>query len=268
MKTKVIRKHAILSHPIIAGVLLMIWGLFLSEGIGGVPMTLTGDKTWGTLFVIAMAFVGFGIHRFWFRGEFKGFVTPNWFKDKEVCGAMLVVGALDLIMIVTSMVTDGVEFGIKALLIGLMAGVCEELACRALPVSVMMRDWMDEKHILVVASFTSVLFGVIHLLNIFSGKDVTATIVQVIFATCVGMFFAAIYLRTGNIVITILFHSAHDILIFIQKGAFSGAAMNLTDIVTSLGLAALMLAVALYLMRKSVRPQIVAVWKERWGVEE
>lgn len=274
MEAKVVRKHSVLSKPILAGILLILWGVFLYQGIGGIPVALKNAPIWCYLIPTAFGVLGYGIHRFWFRGEFKGNCNRNCFQDKDVRNAFILVAAVDVVMCCVSLAVYGVEFSMKGLLIALMAGVCEELVYRSLPVSVMMRDWMSEKRIPVIAVFTSVVFGLIHFGNISAGSSFLITGYQAVCAACIGVFFAAVYLRTGNILLTIVFHTVHDMLCLLAKGsmdlggAMSDAYMNPLEITTGTILAVLTLAAGLYLMRKSVRPQIVALWKERWGIAE
>ncbi|MHB8065607.1 MAG: CPBP family glutamic-type intramembrane protease [Ruminiclostridium sp.] len=59
------------------------------------------------------------------------------------------------------------------------------------------------------------MFGLVHLLNLaksFSSADISVdTISQIFYAAFLGIFFAAIYFRTRNLWISVLFHSLFDI---------------------------------------------------------
>jgi len=72
----------------------------------------------------------------------------------------------------------------------------------------MMRGKPDSKRIRRVFLVTSILFSLMHLVN---GYGAGNTIVQLIATFIMGMFWGAIYLRTGSILITIVFHFLYDV---------------------------------------------------------
>ena len=268
------RKHRILDKPILACILLIIWGLFLYQLFPGCFMNIVNNDVIMDIIMLILAVLGFLIHRFWFRGEYKGSISNRWLQDKDVCIGLILVVVVDLIIMFKGLISAGVAFTVTAVLGALVAGVGEEMTVRALPISVMMRDWMDEKHIVFTAFFTSILFGLIHLLNMVVGASLNITLLQVGFAFALGVFFAAVYLRTANILITVIFHSLHDVLGMImvgntdKSGIMKGSSFSFLDILPTLIFSILCLVVGIYLIRKSVRPQIVEVWKERWNRED
>lgn len=100
------------------------------------------------------------------------------------------------------------HFGLSALPLHICAGIAEEIVYRGIPVAVMMRNKPDSKRIHRVFIVTSILFSLMHLVN---GYGAGNTIVQLIATFIMGMFWGAIYLRTGSILITIVFHFLYDV---------------------------------------------------------
>lgn len=74
----------------------------------------------------------------------------------------------------------------------------------------------------------------------------------------------ACYIRTGNILLCMLLHTAHDMLNFMLVEVTDSIWISY-DMITSIIIGVIGLAVGTYLIRKSVRADIVEVWKERWN---
>ena len=153
----------------------------------------------------------------------------------------------------------------------IMAGVTEELAFRALLIGTLMRQWHDEKKILPAVIISGVVFALIHAANIFAGADPFYTAGQVFSAGCGGVFFAAVYLRSGNILPVMVLHTIQDIC---AAAATAGATDTLivttsireTDILDMV-LSAVLAGVGIWLVRGKVRPEILNVWNRKWTVQ-
>lgn len=267
-KEKKVRKHKVLSHPIVALFLLMLWGMSVYQIFGVIIQGVLGEDFTGFGAAIG-AVVALLIHKVWFAPEFKGSVGKPAFRSKDVMFAVIAFAVMLIGMDIFNLVTHDVALVLAALGTAVMAGVGEEMSLRVLPMSVMMRDWMDEKHIPFVAYSTSVFFGLVHFLNLFKGAALSDTIFQCISAVGIGVMFGAIYLRTGNILLCMILHALHDLLALMVVGATDSNGvileMSTFDAITSVIVGVVGLALGTYLIRKSVRADIVAVWKERWN---
>jgi len=91
----------------------------------------------------------------------------------------------------------------------LLIGIFEEFLCRGVILNSMLKKWGDSKNGMIKAViWSSLIFGLAHLVNLFGAPDmVIATISQVIYATFLGIFFAAIYIRTRNIWVVASLHA-------------------------------------------------------------
>lgn len=267
-KEKKVRQHKVLSNPIAAMFLLMIWGLAFYQLIGGIFQIALGARFTGYAAALA-AVLALVIHKAWFAPEFKGAIGAPGFRSKDVMVAFFGFAAIIIALDLIGFIGHEVAFSLTILGNALMAGIGEEMAIRVLPISVMMRDWMDEKHIPIAAYSTAVIFGLVHFANMGNGAGFVDTLFQVIVAIGFGVMFAAVYLRTGNILLCMILHTAHDLLVFMIVGVTSSSGViqgtSGFDMVTDLVIGVLGVVVGTYLIRKSVRADIVEVWKERWS---
>lgn len=89
----------------------------------------------------------------------------------------------------------------------------EEVIFRAF----LMKALMNKSAALAVAVSSS-LFGIIHLLNLFTGADIVSTVFQVFYAAAFGFMCAAFFYRTGSIIPCIICHAVGNALdIFLPK---------------------------------------------------
>lgn len=267
-KEKKVRIHKTLNHPIAALFLLMLWGMTFYQVVGIIFQGVLGEDFTGYGAAIG-AVIALFIHKAWFAPEFRGAVGKPEFRSKDVMISFLAFAVMLIAMDIYNLFANGVAFLFASLGTALMAGIGEEMALRVLPMSVMMRDWMDEKHIPFIAYSTSLLFGLVHFINMLKGAALDVTIWQFISAVGIGVIFGAIYLRTGNITLCIILHAVHDMLAFMVAGATETTGvilkMSAFDAATSVIVGVVGFALGTYMIRKSVRADIVAVWKERWS---
>ena len=134
-----------------------------------------------------------------------------------------------------------------------------------------MRQWRDEKHIIAVVLFTSVIFGVTHLANMFAGGNRESVMIQGFTATCTGIILCAIYLRSGNLLVTILIHTVHDIIALTDvSGIQNGVIVTGVDWSTWADVIAniILVGVAFWLLRPAKRGEVRAMWNKKWGILE
>ena len=107
-----------------------------------------------------------------------------------------------------------------------LVGFAEELLCRGIMTETMLRKYGNTKNGIWLSILTSsISFGLLHLTNILMGQSVLDTGVQVITATCVGIFFNAIYVRHRNVYAIALIHGMIDFVAMWEQGFFQGSAI-------------------------------------------
>ena len=86
-------------------------------------------------------------------------------------------------------------------------GLFEEVLFRGLVLKTLLKKiGYSKRGILNACIISSVLFGLVHTGNIVAGAAFLPTVSQIVHATATGLFFAAVFLRTGKLLIAILFH--------------------------------------------------------------
>lgn len=86
-------------------------------------------------------------------------------------------------------------------------GFLEEVIFRGLLFRAMEKD--NLKTAIIVSALT---FGIGHIVNLLNGKDLTSTILQIVFAVAVGFVLVLIFYHGGSLIPCILFHSVNNAL--------------------------------------------------------
>ena len=104
----------------------------------------------------------------------------------------------------------------------LLVGITEEFFGRGVMAELLLRRYGATKEgVWKAVIISGVLFGAAHLSNLF-GAEPVGVLVQCVIAGMMGMAFAAIYFRTGNIWVTVVLHAFVDICAVITGGLYTG----------------------------------------------
>ncbi len=209
---------------------------------------------------------------FWFifRKNLRGFFNTRRFGASFLLGwSILVATAANLLISILNQ--DYGNFG-AALLMGLQPGVGEEVLFRIIPICLVMRSKDRERLIVPIIAFTSVLFGLVHGVNIFSGADPVTTLFQIAYASCIGFLFAVIYLKTGDIWITMLLHTIMDTSAFLgsetqSEGGVQVQGVDVANAVLLLVCTVLFFVNAFSLFKKTSKTEILDTWSGIWKAQ-
>lgn len=91
----------------------------------------------------------------------------------------------------------------------LLIGVAEEGMYRGILMGALLKKTKPVIAILI----SSVMFSLLHLLNLLGGLDSSEVVNQMIFTFIMGLFLGSVYFYTKNILFPILFHSIWDYII-------------------------------------------------------
>lgn len=271
------KKHRFLKHPILAAFLLPIIGL-LGGGIIGqiVVLSLNGFDTKAAqntllsndLPEIFLALLVILIMKHSYDNQFKfGF----WKKNLKPSMVFASWGFLVLLLNIIPNLFLGtpLESSYSLLLAvtgGIAPGLYEEVTCRGVVLSNMMYQWRNAKNPIMMSLLaSSIAFGLIHLVNLFS--TVGPTLIQVGYATGLGIFFGAVYLRTRNLWGPVVVHALIDISakIFVTEDPVAGiASLAVPPEQMLVGIAVFIVftAIGLYLVRPAKHEEIKALWRE------
>lgn len=271
------KKHRFLKHPILAAFLLPVIGL-LGGGIIGqiVVLSLNGFDTKATqntllsndLPEIFLALLVILIMKHSYDNQFKfGF----WKKNLKPSMVFASWGFLVLLLNIIPNLFLGTplesSYGLLlAVTGGIAPGLYEEVTCRGVVLSNMMYQWRNAKNPIMMSLLaSSIAFGLIHLVNLFS--TVGPTLIQVGYATGLGIFFGAVYLRTRNLWGPVVVHALIDISakIFVTEDPVAGiASLAVPPEQMLVGIAVFIVftAIGLYLVRPAKHEEIKALWRE------
>ena len=205
--------------------------------------------------------------KWWFAPAFKGVFRAE-IPLREI-GLFCVPFLIQLLLSWLLNVMDhGLFFHATALsvVMALSAGFGEEVMFRGLSIPIGMRYLKGKNKILTVALVTSVVFGLSHLGNAKGGNAIG--ILQGIVTIGSGLFYAAVFLRTGSIMVTSIMHALHDWMYFVTNPALQNgdmAAMSVTTaVIISCVIDLSMGVVGFWLIRPAVREKIEAIWQKKW----
>lgn len=276
------RKHTILDHPILGYFLLLLFAQILSSLFSQIidiplgriiPGYVKEYEILGQTQESAMgignavgSLAAVGIFWLWFRPEFKGCLK------KQALGTGLLMMAPVLVIHYMGSVVSWFSYGTSSVLLAfLMAfapGFGEEIMFRGLGIANYMRTIKSDEKIWTIFWLSSIVFGLAHMANIASGAGIINSVVQSVYAIGIGMLFAAVYLRTGNLWPTIIGHFTVDFMEFVRAdiGESGGVMLNLGvgDWIT---VAAAVFAFfwALRLMKREYFPEIMELWRDKWS---
>lgn len=98
-------------------------------------------------------------------------------------------------------------------------GMAEEFLCRGIMTETLEEhygtEWSGSLKAILISSF---IFGLIHFTNLILGASFIGVFGQVLNAFAIGVVFAVIYLRTGNLWVTVVIHAIWDFLILMATG--------------------------------------------------
>ena len=247
MENKKVRKHSLCEkNAVIAMILTVPLGLLTQ--LSGQPQGVVS-----ALIVSALSLVLLIIYNKWFSPEFDGV-----FKAHVPVKEILMVSSAMAILIVC---------------LALMAGISEETIFRAMLIPIGMRYLKVKNRAVAAVIISSVIFGPLHLTNIFVGADPVMTLIQAFMATCGGFVLAGIYLRTGSVIPGMIAHAVYDFINFVtdptinEKGVVVSDSGNvgISYYVIILAVSVTLLVAGCYLIRKTKQDTIENIWKIKWS---
>lgn len=275
------RKHKFIDkHPVGGALVFALLMYILRELITLVPSVihaLIGNEIPVICQIIYMLIGVFGVfafYKWWFSPEFKGVLT-----DGDVKGGLVMLLFMFIYWVigVIAMNIDHTftlqKITMPTLLVSLTAGFVEELIFRHAVISTILRNRNQKDQIMKICLISSVVFGLVHSLNIFSGANMFSTICQVITTFCIGIVFATIFMNCGSLWPSIIFHAAHDIYAIstsssvTEQGVVTGG-IHASDIVDAICCIAMAAFVIIRYMTPERRAKIVEIWNHKWSKDQ
>lgn len=263
------KKHRILDHPILFATVFTVLGLFMVAAVSALMVRLLAalsvaqdDTVVG--FVEAASYLLVGSLALWLT---KRRVDPGYrfFAHNDRLGKALCLLWPFVAVIAINVVPDFLEetplaasgIGLFAIVLcNLCVGYFEEAMYRGAVLSNAMRVWGSKPNGVVYCLLVSALpFGIVHLTNIPVG-GLEATLLQVCYAIAFGALFAAVYLRTRNLLSCALVHGLVDVAGSLYETE-AGGAVTIESVIVISVLFVLTLGVAIWYTRPDKRAEIV-----------
>jgi uncharacterized protein len=93
----------------------------------------------------------------------------------------------------------------------LSVGFFEEIVFRGILLVILLKKFKEHQHgILISIILSSIVFGFSHIFNMFYGLSVFDTTLQIMYSFLVGMLWAVMFLKTGNLWLTMLLHATFN----------------------------------------------------------
>lgn len=171
----------------------------------------------------------------WWRRA--GFTAPRWSRLWVILPYLLyAVGGWRGVLTGPG---ETVMFAVSALLIGFQ----EEAWLRG----IFLETFRPRFGTVGAVGLSSLMFGLLHLAHLFSGRPVGEVIMQVLATFLFGLVYAGIRLRTGSIWVPVLLHAVTDFLSFV--GSTGGGGMEPASPLVLAGMAVLITAYGVALVR-------------------
>lgn len=139
---------------------------------------------------------------------FLGLKTRIRFDQLQVIIIPIVIVSMSIFGDMTLYRNAGLSLLSLFLLSNVLVALVEELAFRAIVLPLILKIRSNNKRLLLVSVvMSSLLFGVLHYLNLFREPgNLSGITSQVIFATCIGIYLGALFLRTRHIIFPVMIH--------------------------------------------------------------
>lgn len=228
---------------VIAIILLVgIYQIELALGLGAISQIVVQEIF---LFVIF-----FCLNYFWTKQPVKLGLTVTFRRALAIGTPAIIVVFWILFVMLGKHTTHILEL---ATVSGLGAGIFEEYLFRGLILGKLLKAFSGPsrtKTIWYAVIVSSLLFGCAHATNI-AAQSIPDTIIQILNAAFMGGILAALYLRSGSIIVPMIFHSGWDFSIFIVSGAVNVSGDKSGSLLPMFGEWAVFLLITIYYFRKS-----------------
>lgn len=202
------------------------------------------------------------------------FKIKNFFSFSNFKSAIILISPL-IIFIIGNLLDSNLAISsgyalIIAIISGIAPGIFEEIIFRGVVISYLMKFFKNSKSIIWILIVSALIFGIVHLFNVFAGAPLDTTLFQFFYTFAVGIILGAVYLRTGNLWAPIIIHSIVDIIAFISSTTSSigvlqaGLVLDITNIIFLIG-SIIAIILGIYYIRSDKHNEILVLWEEKWA---
>ena len=265
-------------NPVLCALLLGVLGLAaMQTGAFAIntpiPLVFPGyPADCGPVGVVLMGALALYLYKRHYRPEYAGCIAGA---DYSHVWVLVIAYGVFLVFTLVHGFMSGAKMAaptLRSFSLALFAGVTEEAAFRGLMVPTLTRR-RTRQSLMQAIWITALLFGIIHALNGLAGANVGATVLQVINAVALGVVFCLLFLLSGNILIPMALHFAHDLIAFtfvesINTDGIMTASVTLSDML-DFAAALILCGFSLwYFLRRDRLDAALGVWQRKWTIAE
>ena len=202
--------------------------------------------------------------------KFKKLFNFSNFKLALILGSPAILQVISNLIDPAFAVPTSIIVLVTVIIGGISSGILEEVIFRGVVISYLMKMFKGSNVIIPVVIGSALLFGILHILNVFAGAPLDISILQFFSAFSFGIIFAAVYLRTGNLWASIILHALNNILSFCCTSVNAGGVvqvgftLNFLTIYTIV-VSIICIIVGFYYVRSSKHDEILELWEEKWA---
>ncbi|MCR4904257.1 MAG: CPBP family intramembrane metalloprotease [Butyrivibrio sp.] len=272
-KEKKVFKHgAVEKVPYLVAFFLMIFGFLFPHILGDRTAEIFGYQEGSamalyvnTMANILLSMVLLLLFTRWFYPEFKGFFKSEKGEFKKAFMLSIPFFAFWIIWYMIQLIAGISYWGgyvAESVVSGFNAGVIEEVAFRALAVTLLLRNIKKESRVIAAPIFVGILFGLMHFLNLTSGQNPVKVCFTAVFAIAVGIILGDIYVLSGNLWMVIIAHGLYDAIVellpHIEEDGFEW--INYIDVA---GMVIMAICYVVFLVKK--KNETHALWNQKWN---
>lgn len=194
---------------------------FLGSIVAGTLWQTLITGKYGRALISECAVLVFAIGYLLIRRKWSIFKEKKWkFKDAIKLGVpILVLSAILLFANIPEAISTNLNiYNLLSLIVYCISiGFFEEIVYRGIIEGELLNHYSStKKQAFISIGISAVIFGIVHITNMFYGQDLFTTVMQVIQTISIGVLFGSIYYVTRNIWSLIFLHSFYDFAVILS----------------------------------------------------
>ena len=184
----------------------ILWIVIYAVGMGTLQNNFGLDSLWHMLGLIVISAAIFLFVKK--NGLMEVYGLAGWAKNSRAVLWFVAVWFLSCMNLLSGFQPDYPVPGLFYAAVSMaLVGFAEELIFRGFLFKAMLKDGNVKAAVIV----SSVTFGMGHIINLFTGHELIATLIQVVFAVAMGFVFTLVFYKSGSLLPGILAHSFIDV---------------------------------------------------------
>ena len=225
----------------------ILWIVIYAVGMGTLQSNFGLDSLWHMLgLVVISAAIYLFVKK---NGLLEKYGLAGWAKNSRAMLWFIPLWILSCLNLFSGFQPDYPVPGLIYAAVSMaLVGFAEELIFRGFLFKAMLKDGNVKAAIIV----SSVTFGLGHILNLFTGHELIATLIQVVFAVAMGFVFTLVFYKSGSLLPGILAHSFIDVTSVLASDDGS----RLVNLIVHIVVIVVSIAYCLYLAKRVETPAI------------